>query len=120
MQDWVPAFSDELEKISRLTKGDERRQALQFAGLGAATAPVVSGIKNLIAHGKISPFGASVAKRWLPAQVIGGALAGGALPAIRHALERTNVGRAKTRTDVKRELAKAKAEGIKVPEVTNG
>jgi len=120
MKDWFSSFSDELEKIARLTQSDERRQALQFAGLGAAAAPVVTGAKNLIAHGKISPFGAKLYRRWLPAQLVGGALAGGALPAIRHALERTNVGRAKARTDVKRELAHAQAQGIPVPEVVNG
>jgi hypothetical protein len=117
MKDWIPSFSDELEKIARLTKADERRQALQFAGLGAAAAPVVSGITNLLSYGRISPWGK--VGRWLPAQVVGGALAGGALPAVRHAVERQNVRAAKARQDVKRELAQAKAVGVKVPEVIN-
>jgi hypothetical protein len=93
---WLPYFFGELEKLGVVLNTEERRrQALQFAGLGAAAAPAVSGIKNLVAHGKISPWATKA--RWLPAQIIGGALAGGALPAIQHALARTNIESAKSR-----------------------
>lgn len=78
---------DELEKIAvRLSPEEQRTQALQFAGLGAVTAPAIAVAKNLVQYGKVSPF--SNTKRFLAANIVGGGLTGGVLPVIQHKLER--------------------------------
>ena len=120
MREWVSSFADELEKISKLTNDEERHQALQFAGLGAVATPVISGLANYITHGKVSPWGKF--RRWLPAQMIAGTLAGGALPTIRHMLERSNLRSSRARQELQRQLDVARETGDihKLPQVTNG
>jgi hypothetical protein len=100
---WIPSYLDELEKLARLTKNEERRQALQFAGLGAAAVPVSSGIANLIEHGKLTGLAKSPG-RWLGARLAGGALAFGALPAIRNVVARSNVRKANLRRKLEADL----------------
>ena len=117
MNEWLPSFADEFVKIAVLSGEDEKRQALQFAGLGGVAAPLISGAKNLISYGKVSPFGKL--KRWLPAQIAGGALTGGALPTIRHALERKNVRLSKAREDVQKELGQLQSQGVNLPVVSD-
>lgn len=96
-----------LEKLGvRLTDEERRRQALQFAGIGAVSMPAVQAIKDLITHGKVSP--SVPLKRWLPAQIVGGAFVGGALPAIQHALARSNLDKARARIEGEKALAIAK------------
>lgn len=120
MRMWIPSFTDELEKISRLTDEEERRQALQFAGLGAIATPVISGVTNLITHGKVSPWGSF--RRWLPAQMVAGTLAGGALPTMRHMLERSNLRSSQARQELQKQLSEERSAGTisKLPKVING
>lgn len=99
----LTSFLDELEKISQLEKADERKQLAQFASLGATAMPAVSAVKNVIEHGKFMPPGSRVS-RWLPAQMIGGALMGGAIPAFRHIIERGNVEKAQRKAETAQEL----------------
>jgi len=94
----------------QLTEGEKRRQALQFAALGAGVTPVFSGLTNLISHGKVSPW--APLKRWIPAQVAAGALAGGALPAIQHMLAQSNIEKAKSRISGQKALEVAKPAEI--------
>jgi len=109
----MQAFFDELEKIAlKLSPDEERQQLGQFAGLGAATMPVIGGLSNMVQKGH--PTGGVPLKRWLPAQVLTGALLGGAMPAVRHAMERKNVDNAKARRMVARELLDAKSMGVDV------
>lgn len=100
MEDLLVAFADELEKIAvELNKKERAVQALQFGAMGAATAPIVKGITNRIEHGKfmnLAPGGSK--SKWLASHLVGGALAGGALPVLRHHLEQKNLEAAKVRT----------------------
>jgi hypothetical protein len=101
----IEAFYDEMEKISvSLTSEEKRKQMLQFAGLGAVAAPVISGATNLVTHGAVSPFQKSLFRRWLPGQVVSGALAAGAIPAAQHALAQRNLGVARSRVKAEREM----------------
>jgi hypothetical protein len=97
---------DELEKISeRLTKKERREQAVKFTGLGAAALPVISGVGNIIAgkgRGISRVAGGARPGRWLAARSLEGAAIGGALPAVRHQIERDMKEKARER----RELAK--------------
>jgi len=110
---WYPSFFDEMTKISTvdLNKGEKRRQALQFAGLGMAAAPVVSGIKNFISHGKLSPWTSK--RRWLASSLVGGALAGGALPAAQHLMAQRNVGKARSRAEADRDIQRLAPGGVR-------
>ena len=85
-----------------LSPEEERSQAGQFAGLGAAAMPLIAGASNLIQKGNIG--GGVPMKRWLPAQILTGAAFGGALPAVRHALERKNLDQAQSRRSVAKDL----------------
>lgn len=90
------SFIDELQKLATaLTNEEQRDQVLQFAGLGATAAPVVQATKNLITHGKVSPF--SSKSRFLASNLVGGALSGGAVPVIQHALSAKAQDRARAR-----------------------
>ena len=93
----VDAFFDELSKLAaRLNKKERRGQAAQFAGLGAAAMPLAQGLSNVIQTGKLIPKGIKPG-RWLAGNIVSGALAGGAVPAIRHAIERKSQEKARTR-----------------------
>lgn len=94
----IDAFVDELEKLAvRLNKSESRNQALQFAGLGAASMPIVQGLSNFIQRGRIIPKGGVSPGRWLAGNIVAGTLAGGAVPALRHAIERRTQEKARTR-----------------------
>lgn len=93
----LESFSDEIQKIAvRLNEEEQRRQALQFAGVGAASVPVISAVGNIIEHGKIIPPGASPA-RWLARQGATGGLLFGAVPAVRSRIEQDVQGEASER-----------------------
>ena len=93
----LAAFVDELEKIAvELSAKEKRRQALQFGVLGAAAAPAISAIKNKVETGTMFAPGTNK-KRWLAANLVGGALATGALPIFRHHIEQKNLAEAKAR-----------------------
>jgi len=90
---WFRSFSDELLKVAaRLSEREQRNQALQFAALGAATAPFISMASKFVETGRFmdpeAMKGFGGAKRWFAGQAARGALAGGILPLARHALER--------------------------------
>lgn len=106
MKEWLPSCLDELEKIAsgevRLTPSEQRSQMLQFAGLGALATPLISGAANLITHRKISPW--APLRRWIPAQMMTGALAGGAIPSVQHLLARSNLAKARQRIAAEKEL----------------
>ena len=96
-------FLDELEKIAvKLTQGEERGQTAKFTGLGAAALPAITGLKNLIQEGRVTPKGMGKG-RWLVGNMVGGALMGGALPAMRHQLERQTQDKARARQRAERE-----------------
>jgi hypothetical protein len=109
------ALFDELEKIAiRLNDEERRRQAGQFAALGAVTAPAVAGAKNLAIYGKVAPWRVAGAKglmgaggkgRWLAGTMAAGAVAGGVMPSIRHGMERNFQADAKARRKTEREAA---------------
>ena len=100
---YLGPFLDELEKIAvKLTSGEERGQTAKFTGLGAAAMPAISGVKNLIQEGRLIPKGMGKG-RWLAGNVISGALMGGAMPAMRHQLERSTQDRARARQRAERE-----------------
>lgn len=91
------SFFDELEKIAvRLTKSERKVQAAKFTGLGAVTAPAVSALRNKIVSGKAIPKGTNPL-RWAAGQAISGAVVGGALPAVRHQVERQSQDKARER-----------------------
>jgi len=90
IQDWVPSFLDEMSKVAAaaLTKKERRRQALEFGALGMLSGPVVGSTINLISKGRPLPEGVKSIPRWLLGSMAGGALVSGAIPAVRHSLER--------------------------------
>lgn len=89
MIQWIPSFLDEMEKLAgSLTKDEQRRQALQFGALGTLSGPVVSSAVNYIQRGKMLPAGVKSVPRYVAGSMAGGALISGAIPAVRHALER--------------------------------
>jgi hypothetical protein len=101
----LASFVDELCKIAaetKLTPEEQRKQMLQFAGLGSVATPLISGAANLITHRKVSPW--APMRRWIPAQMMTGALAGGAVPAVQHLLARSNLAKARQRLSTEREL----------------
>lgn len=86
--DWIPAFVDELEKVSvELTKGEKARQAVQFAALGGISGPAMSAMINKIQLGRVVPTW-TTPKRWVASKAAQGLIAGAALPLIRHSIER--------------------------------
>lgn len=107
----IAACLDELEKISVALTGEEkRRQAMQFAGLGAVSAPIIGGAKNYLTYGKVAPWqtgegllSAGGKGRFLAGSMLAGAAAGGLMPTIRHNLERGIQDQARARR--RRELA---------------
>ena len=96
------AFVDELAKIAvELTPQERGVQALQFGGLGAIATPMISALTNKIESGTFLPPGVSKG-RWLGARMVGGALTAGALPVVRHHIERSNLQAARTRQRAER------------------
>lgn len=91
-----PYFVDELTKLAVSLTADERQQqAIQFAALGTAAAPIASGVGNLISHGKLSPWTSK--PRWLAGRMAAGLIGGAALPYAQHAIERASQGTAQER-----------------------
>jgi hypothetical protein len=90
IRDWVPSFLDEMGKVAAATlnKSEKRRQVLQFGALGALSGPVVGSAVNMIQKGSPVPTGAKSIPRWLLGSMLSGAVFGGAVPVIRHSLER--------------------------------
>jgi hypothetical protein len=111
----LESFLDELEKISAaitLTPEEKSQQMLQFAGTGAATYPAVSALASKIQSGRWLDSGAKSPSRWLAGKATQGLLFGGALPAIRHAIERANVGKARSRMEAEREMVRLAPGGV--------
>ncbi len=99
---WSHSFLDEFEKIAvRLNKEERRRQAIQFGLLGGMAGPVIGAVRNLIQLGKIVPPW-TTRPRWLVSQAAAGFGIGGALPIIRHQIERNTQEHARERLRRKR------------------
>lgn len=86
------AFSDELQKIAKLLSRKERGEAIRGSLIGSVAMPIVMGASGLVRGGKAkvlknitqdTPLG-----RWLASSMLSGALISGALPTIRHRIER--------------------------------
>lgn len=90
IQDWIPSFLDEMSKVAAATlnRKEKARQALQFGALGAISGPVVGAVSNIIQKGKPLPEGVKSIPRWLAGSMATGAIFSGAVPVIRHGLER--------------------------------
>ena len=123
---WFPYFFDELEKLGvRLTKGEEREQALQFAGLGAVAIPSMSAVQSKMQTGKWVPAGIpgktplSRFGRWLPGAAATGLFWGGALPTIQHALARKNIEKAKARRAGQKALELARPREVEMATTPN-
>ena len=107
----IDAMFDELEKLAaRLNEQERRAQAGKFTALGAAAVPAVTGLTNLISEGRVVPKGIKPG-RWIAGQAVGGAIAGGALPSIRHHIERSSQEQAKSRLRAAREAREAARAG---------
>jgi len=90
--EWLPSFMDEMEKVAvELDPQQQRRQAAQFTALGAGTGIAAGVAKNVIEHGKVFAPGTASKGRWALAHGATGALMAGAVPAVRHHIERQNV-----------------------------
>lgn len=101
------ACVDELSKIAvKLSPSEERGQLLRFGAMGAGAVPLISGLANTMQHGRPWAHGTNL-KRWLPAQMLTGALFGGVLPTARHRIERSMQTQAKDRMDVQRMMQQA-------------
>ena len=98
-----PLESVILEKLGvQLTEKEKKERAVKFTALGTASGPVIAGTSGLIRGGKGDTIknitqGARLS-RWLPATMVTGALVSGAVPAIRHQIERGIVEKAKDRS----------------------
>ena len=111
MTEWLPSFCEELTKIAdELPKSEKAKQYLQFGVLGAASGPVIGGISNMIQRGSFTPSGVSM-KRWVPAQLVTGALLGGALPILREKLTEHTLGKLKQRQQTEKTLKEWAPEG---------
>jgi hypothetical protein len=88
LQDWVPSFLDEMNKVAKLVS-DENVPYVRNTALGAVSGPVIRSAMNLIETGRVIPADKNP-RRWLLANMAGGALAGGVLPSIRNRLNRTS------------------------------
>lgn len=111
MRDMFSVCLGELTKLSvRLTKGEKRRQALQFAGLGVTALPTLAALQSKITSGRWIPKGVRPA-RFLGAAALGGAFWGGALPAVQHTIARQNIHKARRRLEAKKELSQLVPEG---------
>jgi len=107
------SFIDELEKIAvQLTSDEKKRQALQFAGLGAVTVPAMSALSSKMMTGKWKPPSVSW-KRWLPASVATGLFWGGGIPALQHQIARANIRKAEDRVEAQKELKKLAPSGVR-------
>ncbi len=111
MSDMFSACFEELIKISvRLTKGEKRRQALQFAGLGVTALPTLAATQSKIMTGRWIPKGTRP-HRFLGAAALGGAFWGGALPTFQHMIARSNIHKSQRRLEAQRELKRLAPEG---------
>ena len=105
----INGFVDELEKISeRLTKEEKRDRALKFTAIGTLSGPAISGAAGAIKGGQGS-FLKNITqgtklRRWAPATMATGALVSGAVPAVRHAVERDILEGARERRALARKL----------------
>jgi hypothetical protein len=108
MLNW-PAFLDEVEKIAAatLTQSERNRQAVQFGALGAVSGPIVGAVGNLIQKGRPLPEGVRSVPRWLAGSMATGAIFSGAVPVIRHGMERNIQGEANARARLARQQALA-------------
>lgn len=91
-----------LAKVAaRLTKTEKRERAIKFTALGAASGPVIAGAAGVVkgGYGKLvkNITQGTKFRRWLPATAATGALVSGAVPALRHQIERDIIEKAKER-----------------------
>lgn len=106
------AYIDGLLKAAvQLSKADEQKQMLQFAGLGAAAYPAVEAARGIVQSGKIVPRDVNP-KRWLASQMLKGTLLGGAVPAARHFIGSSNIEQAKRRAEAVRTLKQLAPGGV--------
>ena len=104
MSDIFSSCLEELTKISvQLTKGEKRRQALQFLGLGMTTLPALATAQSKITSGRWVPKGMRPS-RFFGGAALGGAFWGGALPALQHLIARSNIHKSERRLAAQREL----------------
>jgi hypothetical protein len=93
MQEWLSSFLEELTKLSaqtELTPEARAKEYLQYGALGSASGLAVGGLSNLIQRGAISPYKVPV-KRWIPAQMVSGAVFGAGVPILRNLLHQGNI-----------------------------
>jgi len=85
----LQGFDDELTKIAKLTRL-QKREAVQYAALGATLGPAVGSLAHIIMHGHPKPPDIP-AKRWVPASMLTGAIYGGIIPILRHHIHLKNL-----------------------------
>lgn len=105
LRDWCPSFFDELSKIAErleLTPSEQLKEMVQFGAMGAVATPAIGMLSNRLSIGKWVPP-ASTLKRFVPTGMLIGALTGGALPAARHYISRSNLESARDRAQAQRE-----------------
>jgi hypothetical protein len=106
----TPTSLGELIKAAvALNKSEKRRQALQFGALGAVSGPAITALSNIVQKGKPLPEGVKSIPRWLAGSMTAGALFGGAVPLVRHQLERNIQADAGERLRRARQRAERKA-----------
>jgi hypothetical protein len=112
IRDWIPSFLDEMTKVATaLNKKERRRQAFQFGALGAASGPAIAALSNIIQKGKPLPEGVKSVPRWLAGSMAAGALFSGAIPMVRHQLDRSIQAEASARQ--RRARLRAERKGAK-------
>lgn len=108
------SFIDELEKISaavRLSPGEKRRQALQFAGLGVTALPGLAMAQQKIRSGRWLPNAGR--GKFLGAAALGGLFWGGALPYLQHGIARANIAGARSRMAAEKEMRTLAPGGVR-------
>lgn len=91
LQDWMPSFLDEMNKVASLEKKERRNRALRYAAVGALASPVIRGTSHLIEKGRIIPD-TSKPLRWLLGSLAAGTLAG-TVPSIRKEVDKRSKGK---------------------------